>query len=146
MNKKPAPVAALHICQQCSLAPKAKLRNGRKAANPAAQQLTKDLHTAVTADTQLADQLVVRASRCQGMCDNPVAFCLNSTGGEAWQWSNALHGLTVQDILAIAKSYLHHVRTGVRVGKPEWPEGAGKYFQARIPAFPKPAKWVRTKA
>lgn len=143
MHKKSPPVAALSICQQCSLEPKAKLRNGRKAANPDAQAFTRDVYNAVQSDATLASCLAVRATRCQGMCDHPVSFSFNSTKGEGWQWSGGKLHLDVASILAIARSYLQHVQTGLRVGKPEWPEGSGKWFMARIPAFPKTARWPR---
>ncbi|PIZ31586.1 MAG: hypothetical protein COY40_01650 [Alphaproteobacteria bacterium CG_4_10_14_0_8_um_filter_53_9] len=145
MEKKMRPVAALSICQQCSLTPKPKGRNGRARVNPEAQALTRDVVAAVRDDAVLANTLCVRATRCQGACDQPIAFSLNSEKGEGWQWSGLGRGVSVEEVISIAKTYLHHVETGVRVVKKDWPEGKGKWFFCRIPAFPRVAKWVRSK-
>lgn len=143
MMKSNAPLCGLYVCQQCSCAPKVALRNGRKKANPAAQALVRALHEAVAADGELSDKVLVRATRCQGACDKPIAFSLNSERGEGWQFNGAGDRLTVADMLAIVRAYVRHAVAGTRGVKTDWPDAAGPCFVVRIPAFPRVAKWIR---
>lgn len=144
MNQKAKkPVAAVFICQQCGCKANAKLPNGRRQCNPVAQAFVKELAAAVKQSPELAESLAVRATRCQGACDAPIAWALNSEKGEGWQFSGAGKVVSVEDILVVAKAYLTATLKGVRGEKTAWPEHVRPQFVVRIPAWPQVAKWVR---